>query len=205
MSARTIHQQPRDSRGHFLPASAVPRSVDPDDWDDTCRHARAGRRGRPRLSLVKTTPAPRTLTVVPSSWTSLAARPHPDTDTTGARAHAVHAAMKAGLPATVLGWDLRPDGTAYQYLPDGTLLSHPGTYGAAVTAITTCTHGAAHAALVTSLHGLYAALETADHCRAPHAVLTAPAVPGGPDAAPPFPGRTTGDLQVVPPPQKPGT
>lgn len=87
----------------------------------------------------------------------------------GARAHANQAALIAGIPARCLDWGIRPDGTAYQYLDDGVLLSHPGTYGAPLTALTTCAQGATHAFLTTSLQGLLSALDSADNCSIRHA------------------------------------
>lgn len=165
-------QQARDSRGHFLPASTTPSSLGPDDWDDSCHHGQQAD-PRPRLSLVKNTASrppvrPGSHTKPPVLPRRFPAAPTQD----GTIAYAAHAAAKAGIPARILAWRIRLDGAAYQYLPDGTLLTHPGVYGAPITAITTCTHGAAHARLVTSLRGLYAAMETADHCPVLHSDFT---------------------------------
>lgn len=163
-------RQDRCQHGHFMAAG-----------DTTCHKDDCGAPRRPQLSLVKPQrPQPTgTATKAATTAAALPRRTRSAAHTDGTRAYATHAAMMAGLPATVLGWGIRPDGTAYQYLPDGTLLSHPGTYGAAVTAVATCTRGAAHVHLVTSPRTLHAALDAVDHCRIPHAALAARALPLG--------------------------
>jgi hypothetical protein len=178
-------RQDRCTHGHFMAAG-----------DTTCHKDGCGAPRRPRLSLVHPQ-RPQPITIVTTIGPDLPHR-HPAATRadTGARAFAVHAAMMAGLPATVLGWAERPDGTAYQYLPNGTLLSHPGTYGAAITATTNCVRGGAHVHLVTSQRGLYTALETAAHCRIAHTVLVARAAPAGlptPTQAPTRPAPSGGE------------
>lgn len=114
----------------------------------------SGAPGRPRLSLVKSRPLPRRTvrTAVGEGC-----------------AYATHAALSAGLPVRALEWQSRPDGSVYQYLPDGTELSHTGEYGALVTVTVTCTHGAVHTGPVASRTGLEAARAAADRCPAAHA------------------------------------
>lgn len=34
----TTTWRPRDSRGHYLASKDVHTTLDPEDWDDTCRH-----------------------------------------------------------------------------------------------------------------------------------------------------------------------
>lgn len=160
-------RQDRCQHGHFMALG-----------DSTCHKDGCGAPRRPRLSLVHPQ-RPQPITTVTTTGTTLPHRTRSAAHTDGTRAYAHHAAMMAGLPATLFRWNIRPDDTAYQRLPNGTLLSHPGTYGAPITAITNCARGAAHAHLVTSQRGLYTALESAAHCQTPHAVFVARALPLG--------------------------
>jgi len=176
VSTTARRTQPRDGRGRFT--------------------------ARPSLSLVK--PAP------PLPYRILPAADQPDDEETKAQkteeteefvdpapAHAAFAAVQAGIPHA-LGWKVRPDSTAYQYLDDGTLLTHPGTYGAPITAITTCTHGAAHVYLATSLGALTAAQESADHCPVLHMDFTRRPAHAARSLAEAFAGRTHGTGRTGP-------
>jgi hypothetical protein len=141
--AHTARPAARCLHGHFMAATAT-----------QCQTAGCGAPRRPRLSLVKAV----TRLLPPLD------RRTPHDDNPGACAFAVHAAALLAVPARVLEWRHRPDGTVYQTLDDGTLLTHSGTYGDLLTATITCTHGAAHQYILTSRESLPVARQNADTC-----------------------------------------
>lgn len=166
MDAAAHRHQAQCTHGHWMAHGA-----------DTCR---CGAGPRPQLSLVKPQTIPTLQAVSPitaiSTPPALPVRPRTDPATDGRLAFAQHAAVAATLPARTLGWALRPDGTAYQYLPDGTLLTHPGLDRAPITAYVHCMAGAVHVHLVTSPAALNTARTAAARCTSPHLLSRAYAV-----------------------------
>lgn len=104
-----------------------------------------------------------------------------------AEARAALAARAAGIRVPVMAWRARPDATAHQYLPDGTLLTHTGG-PAPFTATTVCALGAHHQHAVRTVADLHAARRDADGCTTAHADFTGWSGPAARELAEAFGG-----------------